>query len=356
MGLATPTAIMVATGRGAEHGVLIRSAAALETLHRVNTVVFDKTGTLTVGRPTVTDVVAADGSQPNDLLALAAAAEQGSEHPLGEAIVARAKELGLALPPVAEFVTVPGQGVDAIAPDGRVLVGNRAMLETRGIDVGGLAARAASLAAGGKTVVYVAFAGRGLGLIAVADVLKREAAATVRGLRQAGMTVVMLTGDHRATAAAIAAPAGIERVLAEVRPEAKAAEIKALQAEGRRVAMVGDGINDAPALAQADVGIAMGSGTDVAIEAADVTLMRSDLGGVVAALDLSRRTIRVVKENLAWAFGYNIVLIPVAAGLLYPAAGILLSPMLAGAAMAFSSVSVVTNSLRLKRWRPSNGT
>ena len=352
MGLATPTAIMVATGRGAEHGVLIRSAAALETLHRVDTVVFDKTGTLTVGRPAVTDVIALDGAQPHDVLALAAAAEQGSEHPIGAAIVERAKDLGVALPPVAGFVTVPGQGVDAMAPDGRVLLGNRALMDTRGIEIDTLAARAAALAGTGKTVVYVAFAGKALGLVAVADVLKREAPATVAALRQAGVSVVMLTGDHRATAEAIARQAGIDRVLAEVAPEAKAAEIKKVQAEGRRVAMVGDGINDAPALAQADVGIAMGSGTDVAIEAADVTLMRGDLGGVVAALDLSRRTIVIVKQNLAWAFGYNIVLIPVAAGLLYPIAGILLSPMLAGAAMAFSSVSVVTNSLRLKRWSP----
>ncbi|HEY2994433.1 MAG TPA: heavy metal translocating P-type ATPase [Methylomirabilota bacterium] len=353
MGLATPTAIMVATGRGAEHGVLIRSAAALETLHRVDSVVFDKTGTLTVGRPAVTDVVAVDGVQANDVLALAAAAEQGSEHPIGAAIVARAKDLGLGLPPVAEFVTVPGQGVDAMAPDGRVLLGNRAMMDARGVEIDALAARATRLAEAGKTVVYVALAGRALGLVAVADVLKPEAAATVAALRAAGVDVVMLTGDHRATAAAIARQAGIDRVRAEVPPEAKATEIKMLQAAGRRVAMVGDGINDAPALAQADVGIAMGSGTDVAIEAADVTLMRGDLRGVTAALDLSRRTIRIVKQNLGWAFGYNVVLIPVAAGLLYPVAGVLLSPILAGAAMAFSSVSVVTNSLRLKKWAPA---
>ena len=355
MGLATPTAIMVATGRGAEHGVLFRSAEALETLHRVDTVVFDKTGTLTIGRPVVTDVVAVDGISPNDVLALAAAAEQGSEHPIGAAIVEHAKALGLALPPVAEFVTIPGQGVDAMAPDGRVLLGNRAMMDTRGIEVDTLAPRAAALADSGKTVVHVAFAGRALGLVAVADVLKPEAPAVVTALRETGATVIMLTGDHHATARAIARPAGIERVLAEVPPEAKAAAMTTLQTEGRRVAMVGDGINDAPALAQADVGIAMGSGTDVAIEAADVTLMRGDLHGVTTALDLSRSTIRIVKQNLAWAFGYNIVLIPVAAGLLYPVAGILLSPMLAGAAMAFSSVSVVTNSLRLKRWRPNHG-
>ena len=355
MGLATPTAIMVATGRGAEHGVLIRSAEALETLHRVDTAVFDKTGTLTVGRPAVTDVIAVDGEEADDVLAFAAAAEQGSEHPIGAALGEHAKHRGLALPPVAEFVTVPGQGIDAMAPDGRVLVGNRTLMETRGIEIDALAARAAALAEQGKTVVHVAVAGRVLGLVAVADVLKPEAHATVAALRAAGVSVVMLTGDQRATANTIARQAGIDRVLAEVAPEGKAAAIQALQAEGRRVAMVGDGINDAPALAQADVGIAMGSGTDVAIEAADVTLMRGDLGGVLAAIGLSRRTIRIVKQNLVWAFGYNIVLIPVAAGVLYPIAGILLSPMLAGAAMAFSSVSVVANSLRLKKWSPTHG-
>ena len=354
MGLATPTAIMVATGRGAEHGVLIRSAAALEQLHGVGTIVFDKTGTLTVGRPTVTDVVAAAGTGQADALALAAAAEQGSEHPIGAAIVEHAKERGLALPPVAEFTTVPGQGVDALASDGRVLLGNTALMEARGIDVSTVAPSAAALTDEGKTVVYLAFAGRAVGLIAVADALRPEAAAVVAALRRRGVEIAMVTGDQRATATAIARQAGITSVLAEVQPAAKAREIAALQGGDRPVAMVGDGINDAPALAQADVGIAMGAGTDVAIEAADVTLMRGSLDGVVTALDLSRRTIRIVKQNLVWAFGYNVVLIPVAAGLLYPLWGVLLSPILAGAAMAFSSVSVVTNSLRLKRWRPAS--
>jgi Cu+-exporting ATPase len=291
----------------------------------------------------------------DEVLALAAAVEQGSEHPLGEAIVARAKERGLALPPVTGFTTVPGQGIDALATDGRVLLGNRALMDARGIDVAALAPRAEALAAEGKTVVYLAFAGRALGLIAAADTLKPEAPAAVARLRALGLQPAMLTGDHRLTAEAIARQAGVDRVLAEVLPEDKAREVQRLQAEGRRVAMVGDGINDAPALAQADVGIAMGSGTDVAIEAADVTLMRGDLRGVVTAVELSRRTIRIVKENLVWAFGYNVVLIPVAAGVLYPLWGVLLSPILAGAAMAFSSVSVVTNSLRLRRWRPSHG-
>ncbi len=353
MGLATPTAIMVGTGKGAEHGVLIKSATALEVLHRVDTIVFDKTGTLTVGRPEVTDIVTVPGVGEDDALAVAAGAEQASEHPLGEAIVRLAKERGLALPPVGEFTAVPGQGIDAMAPDGRILLGNETMMNERGIDVSRLADRAIALQAQGKTVVVLAFAGRLLALIAVADVLKPDAAATIRRLREMGLAVAMLSGDNRRTAEAIAREAGIERVLAEVLPADKAGEIKRLQEGGHRVAMVGDGINDAPALTQADVGIVMGSGTDVAIEAADVTLMRGDVAGVVVALELSRRTIQIVKQNLGWAFGYNILLIPVAAGVLYPLAGVLLSPILAGAAMAFSSVSVVTNSLRLKRWRPA---
>jgi Cu+-exporting ATPase len=352
MGLATPTAIMVATGRGAELGVLIRSAAALEVLHRVDTVVFDKTGTLTVGRPEVTAVVPAAGVGEDEVLALAAAAEQASEHPLGEAVVRCAKERGVALPPLEAFTTVPGQGVDALTAEGRILLGNRILMDARGVDVTALDAEARALQAEGQTVMYLAFAGRLLGLLAAADVLKPEAAETVAALRARGLAVVMLTGDHRRTAEAVARRAGIGEILAEVLPEDKAAQVRRLREAGHRVAMVGDGINDAPALAAADVGIAMGSGTDVAMDAADVTLMRGDLRGVVAALELSRRTIRIIKENLVWAFGYNVVLIPVAAGALYPVAGVLLSPILAGAAMAFSSVSVVSNSLRLKRWAP----
>jgi len=355
MGLATPTAIMVGTGRGTEFGVLIKSAAALELLHRVDTIVFDKTGTLTIGRPVVTDIIPIAPATEDEILALAAAAEQASEHPLGEAIVARAKERGLALPPIVEFATVPGQGIDAMTTEGRVLLGNRTLMAARGIDVGPLAARVRGLAAEGKTAVHLAFAGRLLGVIAVADVLKPNAPRAVAALKQLGVSVAMLTGDDRVTAEAIARQAGVDRVLAEVLPEDKAREITTLRAEGRRVAMVGDGINDAPALAQAEVGIAMGSGSDVAIDAADVTLMRGDLDGVVAAIELSRRTIRVIRENLVWAFGYNTVLIPVAAGALYPVWGVQLSPILGGAAMAFSSLSVVTNSLRLKRWRPQHG-
>ena len=354
MGLATPTAIMVGTGKGAEHGVLIKSAAALELLHRVDTVVFDKTGTLTVGRPEVTDVVPVAGAMEDEVLALAAAAELGSEHPLGEAIVRRAKTRGVALAPLTAFTAIPGQGIDALAADGRILLGNRAFMATRGIEPTAIADRVAALQEQGKTVVYVAYAGRLVGAIAAADVPKPDAASTVRRLREAGLRVAMLTGDNRRTAEAIARQAGIDRVIAEVQPDAKAGEIERLRDEGHRVAMVGDGINDAPALAQADVGIAMGSGTDVAIEAADVTLMRGELAGVLSAFELSRRTIGVIRQNLVWAFGYNVLLIPVAAGVFYPLLGVLLSPILAGAAMAFSSVSVVMNSLRLKRWRPAS--
>jgi Cu+-exporting ATPase len=350
MGLATPTAIMVATGRGAQLGVLIRSAEALEMLQRVQVMVLDKTGTLTVGKPMVTDVVPAAGITPDEALALAAAAEQGSEHPLGEAIVSEAKARGLALPPVGAFQAVPGQGVIARAADGPILLGTQRLMDAQAIAVDALAPRARALAEQGKSAVYVAFRGQALAVIAVADVLKPGAREVVAALTARGLGVVMLTGDDRLTAEAIAREAGITRVLAEVLPERKAAEITTLQAGGRLVAMVGDGINDAPALAQADVGIAMGSGTDVAIEAADITLMRGDLRGVTAAIELSRRTVRIIKQNLAWAFGYNLILIPVAAGVLYPVAGILLSPVLAGAAMALSSVSVVLNSLRLKRF------
>ena len=352
LGLATPTAVMVATGRGAELGVLIRSAEVLETLHRIGTVVLDKTGTLTVGRPAVTEVVPAAGIDPDLVLALAAAVEQGSEHPLGEAIVSAAKARGLAMPPAREFRAAPGQGVEALVEQGRVLLGNRRLMESRGIELGAFEEPARRLAQGGKSVVYVIVAGEPHGLIAVADVLRPEAPAAVTALRGLGLDVIMLTGDAQSTAQAIARQAGIERVQAEVLPEQKATEIKRLQAEGRLVAMVGDGINDAPALAQADVGLAMSSGTDVAIEAADVTLMRDDLRGVVAVVELSRRTMRIVKENLGWAFGYNLVLVPVAAGMLYPIWGIQLSPILAGLAMALSSVSVVANSLRLGRFRP----
>jgi Cu+-exporting ATPase len=350
MGLATPTAIMVGTGRGAELGVLVRNATALELLQKASIVVFDKTGTLTAGRPTVTDVIPVPGVSPDEVLALAAGVEQASEHPLGEAIVSHAKARGLAMPVVSGFSAVPGHGVEARAPDGVIVVGSARLLAARGIDRSTLEAKARELASAGKSSIFVAFGGGAHGLVAVADTLKPEAPQAVAALRALGLEVVMLTGDGRLTAEAIAREAGIERVLAEVLPDRKAEEIKRLQSDGNVVAMVGDGINDAPALAQASVGIAMGSGTDVAIEAADVTLMRSDLNGVVTAVLLSRRTIQIIRENLAWAFGYNLLLVPVAAGVLYPLWGITLSPILAGMAMALSSVSVVMNSLRLRRF------
>ncbi|MHB1135023.1 MAG: heavy metal translocating P-type ATPase [Chloroflexota bacterium] len=366
MGLATPTAIMVGTGKGAENGILIRSAEALETAHQVRVIVLDKTGTLTQGRPVVTDVVAMDGVTEAELLRLAASAERGSEHPLGEAIVAHARELGLALDEARDFQAVPGQGIEATVDGRHLWLGNEKLLAGRGLSLDGLADRSAALAAAGKTPMFVALDGRPAGLLAVADTLKPNSREAVQALRRLGLEVVMLTGDNRRTAEAIGREVGVDRVLAEVLPEQKVAEVRRLQAGGVKVAMVGDGINDAPALAQADVGMAIGTGTDVAMEAADITLMRGDLLGIVTAIDLSRRTLRTIKQNLFWAFAYNVALIPVAAGLLYlvfGAGGVpgwlqpvlgeqgFLNPLLAGAAMAFSSVTVVTNSLRLRGFR-----
>jgi P-type Cu+ transporter len=354
LGLATPTAIMVGTGRGAELGVLIKNGASLETAHKITTVVFDKTGTLTKGAPEVTDVLAAEGWSEAELLALAASAERLSEHPLAGSVVEAARSRGLVVSPASDFRAWEGRGVEATVGGRSVLIGNRALLEERGIGAASLAARAEILAGEGKTPIFAAVDGRPAGLLAVADPLKEGAAAAVSRLKGLGLEVVMLTGDHRRTAEALARAAGVDRVLAELRPEEKTAEIRRLQAEGRRVAMVGDGINDAPALAQADVGIAIGTGTDVAMEAADITLIRGDLAGVARAIDLSRRTMRTIRQNLFWAFFYNVIGIPVAAGALYPFFGVLLNPMLASAAMAFSSVSVVSNSLRLRRFRPGD--
>jgi Cu+-exporting ATPase len=356
LGLATPTAIMVGTGKGAEHGVLIKGGESLETAHRLTTIVLDKTGTITRGRPALTDVVAADGVRDDELLALAAAVERGSEHPLGEAIVRGAEARGVA--PVAgatDFAATPGHGVEAVVGGRRVVVGSARSLAERGVAPGALGAlesRTASLSGDGKTVVYVAADGALLGALAVADEVKPESAAAVAALKAMGLDVVMITGDARPAAEAVARRVGIDRVLAEVLPAGKAREVKRLQEEeGRVVGMVGDGINDAPALAQADVGIAIGTGADVAIEASDVTLVSGDLRGVVSAIALSRATIRTVKQNLFWAFVYNVIGIPLAAGALYPITGWLLSPIVASAAMSFSSVSVVTNSLRLRRFR-----
>jgi Cu+-exporting ATPase len=367
LGLATPTAIIVGTGKGAEHGVLIKQAEALEVAHKVDTVVLDKTGTLTTGKPVVTDVIVADGSgaSERDLLFLAASAERGSEHPLGEAIVMEAQARGLTLESVSGFQAIPGRGISAQVDGREVKFGNLTLMEDSGVPLNGLTEQASELASQGKTPMFLASDGRAMGLIAVADTVKPEASEGLARLRRMGLEVVMLTGDNIQTAHAIAGQLGVEWVEAEVLPQDKAAVIKRLQAEGRVVAMVGDGINDAPALAQADVGLAMGSGTDVAMESADITLMRSDVNGVATALELSRQTIRTIKQNLFWAFFYNVMLIPVAAGVLYPVfqgvGGVpgsldfffgeqgFLNPALAALAMAFSSVTVVTNSLRLRR-------
>jgi Cu+-exporting ATPase len=351
MGLATPTAIMVGTGRGAERGILIRSGESLETMHRVDTFVFDKTGTLTNGRPEVTDIVAAAGSDPRALLSAAASVESGSEHPLGQAVVRRAQSDGVAIASAQDFRALEGMGVEGTASGQKVLVGSRRLVEGEGIDVSPLSEAAERLAGEGKTVAFVAVAGRPAGLLALADTLKTGAREAVERLRGLGRRVIMLTGDNALTARALAAEAGIDEVRADVLPGDKAEAVRGLQAEGRRVAMVGDGINDAPALAQADVGVALGTGTDVAMASADITLISGDLGTVVAAVALSRRTIRTIRQNLFWAFVYNVVGIPVAAGALYPFFGLLLNPMIASAAMAMSSVSVVTNSLRLRRAR-----
>jgi Cu+-exporting ATPase len=354
LGLATPTAIMVGTGKGAEHGVLIKSGIALETAHTIDTIVFDKTGTITKGRPETTDIVPAGGFSAGEILGLAASAERGSEHPLGEAIVRAAEEKGIAIVEAVEFSAVPGHGIEATAAGRRVLLGNAKHLSARGIGLGEGAALADRLAGLGKTPMFVAVDGKYAGLIAVADVVKESSARAIAALHGMGIQVAMITGDSARTAAAIASQVGIDRVLAEVLPQDKALEIKKLQAEGRRVAMVGDGINDAPALAQADIGIAIGSGTDVAMESADIVLMRSDLMDVPTAIKLSKSVIRTIKQNLFWAFGYNILGIPVAAGLLYAFGGPLLNPIIAAAAMSMSSVSVLTNALRLKRFEPFN--
>ncbi len=349
LGLATPTAIMVGTGRGAERGILIRSGQALEDAHRVDTIVLDKTGTITEGTPVVTDLVPADGLESDRLLQLAASAEKGSEHPLGEAIVRSAESKGLSFLPLESFEAIPGRGVAATIAGRSVLLGNEPFLVERGIAADGLAAQAAALAALGKTPMYVALDGSPAGLVAVADVPKASSGDAIRRIKASGRQVVMITGDNRRTAEAIAAQVAIERVLAEVRPDEKAEAIRRLQAEGRKVAMVGDGINDAAALAQADVGIAIGSGTDVAVESADIVLVRNDLEDVATAIELSARTIRTIKQNLFWAFAYNVLGIPIAAGLWHAFGGPLLNPIHAAAAMSLSSVSVVSNALRLRR-------
>ena len=353
LGLATPTAIMVGTGKGAENGILIKGGEALETAHTVNAIMLDKTGTITQGKPTVTDVLTAQGVDAQELLQVTAAAEKVSEHPLGQAIVQYVQDKGLALPAAEGFSAITGRGIEANIRGRAVLAGNRKLMDERGISIRELETASDALASDGKTPMYVAFDGRLAGIIAVADVVKESSRAAVSQLRRMGIEVVMITGDNRRTADAIARQVGIDRVLAEVLPQDKSGEVKKLQAEGRKVAMVGDGINDAPALAQADIGIAIGSGTDVAMESADIVLMRSDLMDVPSAIELSKKTIRNIKQNLFWAFAYNVLGIPVAAGVLYLLGGPLLNPILAAAAMSLSSVSVLTNALRLKRFRTS---
>ena len=351
LGLATPTAIMVGTGKGAEQGILIKSGTALEMAHQVDAVVLDKTGTLTQGQPQVTDVLPLTGWTPEQLLALAAAAEVNSEHPLGQAIVAGARERELALPEVTDFQSLTGSGIQVRLDQATYYLGNRRLMQEQGLDLGQAEEQAAALAARGKTPIYVANEHELLGLIAVADPLKATSPEAVRRLKAMGLQVIMLTGDNAKTAQALAAEAGIDQVISDVLPADKAQVVADLQAKGLKVAMVGDGINDAPALAQADVGLAIGRGTDVAIESADMVLMGSDLISVATAIKLSQATIRNIKENLFWAFAYNVLGIPVAMGVLHLFGGPLLNPMLAGAAMSFSSVSVIVNALRLSRFK-----
>ncbi len=348
LGLATPTAIMVGTGRGAQLGVLIKDAEALETVHKTQTVVLDKTGTVTEGKPALTDLLPASGTTETELLRIAASVERSSEHPLAGAVVVAALNRKILLGEAESFQSLTGRGVEAKLEGRAILIGNAALLQEHGISTEPLAVEAARLSGEGKTLLFLAVEGVLAGALAVADPIKTTAAAAVARLKSMGIRVTMLTGDNRHTAEAVARQVGIDRVLPEVLPEHKAEEIKRLQNEGQVVAMVGDGINDAPALAQADVGIAIGTGTDIAIEAADVVLMRGDLGGVADAIDLSQATMRNIRQNLFFAFAYNTLGIPIAAGVLFPFTGWLLSPMIASAAMALSSVTVVTNALRLR--------
>lgn len=353
LGLATPTAIMVGTGKGAENGVLIKSGDALETTHKIETIVFDKTGTITEGKPVVTDILVIGSLSKDDFLLLAASAEKGSEHPLGEAIVLAAEEKGMTFKEIDHFVAIPGHGIEVEIEKETFILGNKKLMVEKQIDLLNFEEESNRLAKEGKTPMYIANSHELLGIIAVADTIKESSVRAIEKLHRMGLEVAMLTGDNKRTAEAIAKQVGIDRVLSEVLPEDKANEVKKLQQEGKKVAMVGDGINDAPALAQADIGIAIGSGTDVAMESADIVLMRSDLMDVPTAIELSHATIKNIKENLFWAFLYNTLGIPVAMGLLYLFGGPLLNPMIAGAAMSFSSVSVLLNALRLKRFKPS---
>ena len=353
LGLATPMAIMVGTGKGAENGVLIKSAEALETTGKVDTVIFDKTGTITKGQPVVTDIITADGFNNQKLLTYAASAELGSEHPLGEAIIRDAREKGLELLDPEGFNAIPGHGIEVTIGEHHLYLGNKRLMDQQQIDLTELATDSDRLAEQGKTPMYIAVDHQLAGIVAVADTVKENSIQAIKRLHKSGIEVVMITGDNKRTADAIAKQVGIDRVLSEVLPEDKAEEVTKLQEEGKIVAMVGDGINDAPALAQAEVGIAIGSGTDVAMESADIVLIRSDLMDVPTAVELSKATIKNIKENLFWAFAYNTLGIPVAMGILYLFGGPLLNPMFAAAAMSLSSVSVVLNASRLKRFKPS---
>lgn len=350
LGLATPTAIMVGTGKGAENGVLIKGGEALEITHKIDTIVFDKTGTITEGKPVVTDILTKEKDK-NELLALAASAEKGSEHPLGEAIVREAVEKGINLMKLDSFNAVPGHGIQVVIDGDNILLGNLKLMKENSIDIGVFQSESDRLAEEGKTPMYISINNSLEGIIAVADTVKPSSIKAIESLHNMGIKVAMITGDNRKTANAIAKQVGIDIVLSEVLPEDKANEVKKLQDENRKVAMVGDGINDAPALAQADIGIAIGSGTDVAMESADIVLMRSDLMDVITAIKLSKSTIRNIKQNLFWAFGYNILGIPVAMGVLHIFGGPLLNPMIAAAAMSLSSVSVLANALRLKNFK-----
>lgn len=352
LGLATPVAIMVGTGKGAENGILIKSAEALETLHTIDTVVLDKTGTLTEGKPVVTDLLPLGDTGAEELLCIAASLEQPSEHPLSSAIVTAAQERNIPLAPVEHFTALHGKGVKGAIQGGQFLAGNAALLREEGIGLSAAQARAEQLAAQGKTPLYFAEDGKLLGLIAVADQPKPTSTAAVAAFRALGIRVVMLTGDNARTAQAVGSALGVDEIVSEVLPQDKERQVAALQAQGRKVAMVGDGINDAPALARADVGLAIGAGTDVAIESADIVLMKSDLMDAVKAVQLSKAVIRNIKENLFWAFFYNVIGIPLAAGVWYPLLHVMLNPMFAAAAMSMSSVCVVTNALRLRFFRP----
>jgi Cu+-exporting ATPase len=342
---------MVGPGKGAENGILIKGGEALETAHKIDAVIFDKTGTITEGKPKVTDILTVGSIDADYLLKITASAEKNSEHPLGQAIVAGAQDKGLEFYDVGGFESITGRGIEAEIKGLTILAGNRKLMDERGIAMDTLESDAGRLANDGKTPMYVATNGKPSGIVAVADVVKKSSGAAIERLHEMNVEVAMITGDNEKTAAAIASQVGIDRVLAEVLPQDKSNEVKKLRGEGRKVAMVGDGINDAPALVQADIGIAIGSGTDVAMESADIVLMRSDLMDVPTAIYLSKRTIRNIKQNLFWAFGYNVVGIPIAAGILYLFGGPLLNPIFAAAAMSLSSVSVLTNALRLKRFK-----